>query len=76
MVPILMLIIDQWKRKSDLMRISLNRNADTPVYLQIKNQIRDMIFSGMLPESFSLPPERNLAKTLGVNRSTVIKAYQ
>ncbi|MDF2569982.1 MAG: PLP-dependent aminotransferase family protein [Sporomusa sp.] len=58
------------------MRISLNRNADTPIYLQIKNQLRDMIFSGVLPENFLLPPERSLAKTLEVNRSTVIKAYQ
>lgn len=58
------------------MRILLNRNADTPIYLQIKNQIKDLIFSGVLPADFSLPPERNLANTLGVNRSTVIRAYQ
>ena len=58
------------------MRISINRHADTPVYLQIKNQIRDMIFSDVLPEGTLLPPERSLAKELEVNRSTVIKAYQ
>ncbi len=58
------------------MRISINRNADTPVYLQIKNQLRDMIFSDVLPEGMLLPPERSLAKELEVNRSTVIKAYQ
>jgi DNA-binding transcriptional MocR family regulator len=63
-------------RKSGLMRISLNRNADTPVYMQIKNQIRDMIFADVLPENFCLPSERDLAKGLGVNRSTVVKAYQ
>jgi len=58
------------------MRITVNRNVSTPVYLQIKNQIRDMIFSGELIEGFSLPPERKLADILRVNRSTVIKAYQ
>ncbi len=58
------------------MRITVNRNADTPIYLQIKNQLRDMIFSGVLPVDFLLPPERSLARELGVNRSTVIKAYQ
>lgn len=58
------------------MRIIINRNADTPVYLQIKNQVRDMIFSGILPADTLLPPERSLAKELEVNRSTVIKAYQ
>lgn len=58
------------------MRISINRNVRTPIYLQIKNQIRDMIFSERIVEGFSLPPERKLADMLGVNRSTVIKAYQ
>ena len=58
------------------MRILINRNSDTPVYLQIKNQLRDMIFSDVLLEGVLLPPERSLAKKLEVNRSTVIKAYQ
>lgn len=58
------------------MRIAINRSADTPVYLQIRNQLREMIFSNMLPEGMILPPERSLAKELEVNRSTVIKAYQ
>ncbi|WP_432667249.1 PLP-dependent aminotransferase family protein [Wukongibacter baidiensis] len=58
------------------MRISINRKVKTPIYLQIKNQIRDMIFSNAIVEGFSLPPERKLAEVLGVNRSTVIKAYQ
>lgn len=58
------------------MRIIINRNADTPVYLQIKNQLRDMIFSGELPAGSLLAPERTLAGELGVNRSTVVKAYQ
>lgn len=62
--------------RGDRMRIQLNRQAETPIYLQIKNQIRDMIITEVLPEDFLLPPERNLAQTLGVNRSTVMKAYQ
>lgn len=44
--------------------------------MQIKNQIRDKILSSELLEGFILPPERKLAETLGVNRSTVINAYQ
>lgn len=58
------------------MRITINRKADTPVYLQITNQIREQILSGVLQEGFLLPPERQLAVMLGVNRSTVVKAYQ
>lgn len=57
------------------MRININRNSDTPVYLQIKNQLRDMIISGELPTGHTLPPERALGELLDVNRTTVVKAY-
>ncbi|HWQ30711.1 MAG TPA: PLP-dependent aminotransferase family protein, partial [Negativicutes bacterium] len=59
----------------DMMRININRNSDTPVYMQIKNQLRDMIISGELPSGHTLPPERSLCEMLGVNRTTVVKAY-
>lgn len=61
--------------KSDMMRININRNSDTPVYLQIKNQLRDMIITGELPAGYTLPPERSLCELLDVNRTTVVKAY-
>ena len=35
-----------------------------------------LILSGSLPEGFRLPPERRLAASLGVNRSTVLAAYR
>lgn len=58
------------------MRISIDKNISTPIYIQIKNEIREMIYSGTLPKGFSLPSERKLAEELGVSRSTVIKAYE
>ncbi|MGE5576501.1 MAG: GntR family transcriptional regulator [Syntrophothermus sp.] len=58
------------------MHITIDRNSHTPVYLQIRNQIREMILTGALPARFRLPPERKLAETLGVNRSTVVNAYR
>lgn len=58
------------------MFISIDRDGSIPVYLQIRNQIRDMILSGVLPPGYRLPPERKLAETLGVNRSTVLNAYR
>lgn len=57
------------------MEISVNRNAQTPLYLQIKKQIEAMIDSGRLPPNFILPAERVLSERLNINRSTVIKAY-
>ena len=57
------------------MDIIINRESKTPVYLQIKKQIENMIAEGKLPANFILPAERTLSEKLRVNRSTVIKAY-
>lgn len=58
------------------MRVTINREADTPVYLQIFKQVRRQILSGELSPGFRLPPERKLAEVLGVNRTTVQNAYR
>ncbi|KJS18311.1 MAG: transcriptional regulator [Peptococcaceae bacterium BRH_c4b] len=58
------------------MRITINRKIDTPVYIQIFEQVRQLILSGELLPGFRLPPERKLAESLGVNRSTVLNAYR
>lgn len=58
------------------MRVSINREVDTPVYIQIFEQIRRQILSGELLPGFRLPAERKLAESLGVNRSTVLNAYR
>lgn len=57
------------------MHLVINKESQVPIYIQIKNQISDMIIKGQLPSNFILPPERNLAKQLNVNRSTVVRAY-
>ena len=45
------------------------------MYLQLRDSFREGILSGELPGGTLLPPERKLAEELGVNRSTVVKAY-
>lgn len=57
------------------MLVSLNRQSDLPLYLQIRKQIRDLILSGDLSVGSRLPPERELAASLDVNRTTVSSAY-
>jgi 2-aminoadipate transaminase len=54
----------------------LDRSSSTPLYQQLRDQIRQRIFSGSLPAGTRLPPERTLANTLGVNRTTVVNAYR
>lgn len=57
------------------MELVVDRSSQEPVYRQISRQIRGMVASGALPGGFRLPPERRLARALGVNRSTVLQAY-
>lgn len=58
------------------MKINLDRGSRTPLYLQIKNQVRHQILGRTLQAGYRLPPERKLAIALGVNRSTVVNAYR
>lgn len=58
-----------------MVRLELERGSGTPLFEQIASALRERIMSGLLGEGTPLPPERDLAKRLGVNRSTVVKAY-
>ena len=58
------------------MMLRLDRDGRTPLYLQIRNRLREMILDGTLSEGSRLPPERKMATALGVNRSTVVNAYR
>lgn len=50
--------------------------SGAPPYVQIRDQLRDMIHAGMLPVGSRLPSIRHLAKDLGVAINTVGRAYQ
>jgi len=58
------------------MMLRLERDSRTPLYLQIRNQLREMILDGTLSEGSRLLPERKMAAALGVNRGTVVNAYR
>lgn len=57
------------------MEIQIIHNSQTPIYMQIKNQIKEMVLTGELLDGFMLPSERMMAKSVGVHRNTIIKAY-
>ncbi len=52
------------------------RAGGAPVYLQIAGQIRERVREGALAPGDRLPPIRELARRLGVNRDTVSTAYE
>ncbi|BAD41739.1 PLP-dependent aminotransferase family protein [Symbiobacterium thermophilum] len=54
----------------------LDRTSATPLYRQLYAQAKERILSGALPPGTRLPPERTLARRLGVNRTTVVNAYR
>jgi len=57
------------------MRLQLDSESKLPAYVQIRNQLREQILRGDLPVSTQLPPERTLARSLEVSRTTVVSAY-
>jgi GntR family transcriptional regulator/MocR family aminotransferase len=60
------------------MRISLDRSAadGRPIYLRIAEGIRGEVAAERLRPGEQLPPIRELARRLGVNRDTVALAYE
>ena len=55
--------------------IHLERANGTPLYRQISQGLREAILAGELLEGTRLPTERALAQELGVNRTTIMNAY-
>ena len=55
--------------------LRIDANSGEPVYRQIAEGIRDAARAGKLAAGTRLPPTRDLARQLGVNRNTVVAAY-
>ena len=55
---------------------NLDLDSNIPRYLQIYNYIKMRIFSGHLPIGAKLPTQKELAAQFGVNRSTIVSAYE
>lgn len=56
--------------------IQLDLSSRTPVYLQIKERITELIMMEVCPPDSRLPSVRSLAMELGINPNTIQKAYQ
>jgi 2-aminoadipate transaminase len=55
--------------------ISLDRKSGEPLYAQIANYIRRLIETDVLKPGVKLPATRELAVDLGVDRATIVAAY-
>lgn len=59
-----------------MLPFQLDPHSDIPVTVQIREQIRYQICTGLLPPGTQLPSLRDLAQQLGINRNTVVAALQ
>lgn len=57
------------------MILMMDFDSETPIYMQIKNQIIKGIAKGTVENIEELPSVRALAEDIGVNMHTVNKAY-
>lgn len=55
--------------------MSLDSGSDTPLYRQLADVLRASIEQGVISSGEKLPPTRELAGHLGLNRTTVSAAY-
>jgi GntR family transcriptional regulator len=55
--------------------IVVNGQSTTPIYQQIIEEVLAQIASGILVKDDPLPGIRTMAKDLGINPNTVVKAY-
>lgn len=58
------------------MRIQVDLRSKTPAYIQIVDQVRGLVASGVLKPSDQLPTVRQSAADLRINFNTVARAYR
>src|ERR1044072_7052801 len=56
--------------------LSLKRGKGSALYVQLAKELENFIASGTLKSGDRLPSERDLAKQLGLSRTTVVNSYQ
>jgi len=62
-------VADAW-----LAELTLDRTSGVPLYVQLREALRRIITSGVLPNGACLPSETELSKTLHISRMTVRNA--
>src|SRR6202789_387422 len=58
-----------------LPRLELDPSSATPLYRQLHEQIRSAIVAGRMARGERIPPTRELAQSIGLNRATITAAF-
>ena len=59
-----------------MLPLSVDRAKDVPAYRQICERIVELVEQGVLCPGDRLPPTRALSSSIGLHRSTVVRAYE
>ena len=59
-----------------MLLLNLDRNSDIPLFRQVLYQLKEKIDNEILKPGDALPSTRTFSSQLGVNRTTIYKAYQ
>jgi len=60
----------------EIVSIQLDRDSNTPLYIQLYWHLKNLIKEGVLRHNQKLPSIRKMATELGVNNVTVVNAYR
>ena len=60
---------------ASLLSVSVDRALPRPAFMQLYDQVRDLILDARLASGGRLPSSRDLAAELGLSRTTVVAAY-
>src|SRR6185437_12901926 len=63
-------------RDGMLPKPDIQTSSEIPIYRQIYDQVRAAILSGRMNRGERLPPTRELAGSIGLNRTTISAAYE
>ncbi|MDU2583702.1 MAG: GntR family transcriptional regulator, partial [Anaerococcus prevotii] len=55
---------------------NLNFNSEVPLYMQIVDETKLYIATGLLKDGDKFPSVRELSKSLSINQTTVSKAFK
>src|SRR5271165_5833190 len=58
-----------------LPRLELDPSSATPLYRQLHEQIKSAIATGAMARGERIPPTRELAQSIGLNRATITAAF-
>ena len=71
-----LIVLIQLKLEEVILLIQINYRDPRPIYEQVKDGFRKLIFTGILRPDERMPSVRELATSLAINPNTIQRAYR